>query len=373
MKLESMSYSQFLDRPRQWKIENVEFEPINLLVGRNAVGKTKTLTVINALARLLAKDLKLNYQSGNYHVKFEDGKDSYVYELKYEDTKITHEKFMVNGKIKLKRSSGGKGKIWAEKLNDNIAFQTPENELATVARRDSLQHPFFEPLHQWAKSLYKYDFGSDLGKNSLILNAKNEQQEINLFEPNQVVAILQKGTQDFGQKFINSIKTDTGKIDYHIKKIGTQPPISVTFKGAELIGLFVKEKELKALTDQIDMSQGMFRVLSIIIQLNYLILSKKTGTILIDDIGEGLDFERSCAFVELLINKARQFQIQLIMATNDRFIMNKVPLEMWSVIQRKGSDIKFFNYKNSRKQFDNFKFTGLNNFDFFATDFLNSK
>lgn len=58
------------------------------------------------------------------------------------------------------------------------------------------------------------------------------------------------------------------------------------------------------------------------------------------------------------------------MATNDRFVMNNVPLEMWTVLQRKGSRCQVFNFNNSKEKFENFRFTGLNNFDFFATDYL---
>ena len=100
-------------------------------------------------------------------------------------------------------------------------------------------------------------------------------------------------------------------------------------------------------------------------------MTSRPSCILIDDIGEGIDFDRSCALLELLIRKVKGSSVQLIMSTNDRFIMNKAPLETWAVIRRKGGTVEVFNYANSRKLFDEFKDTGLNNFDFFATDFLN--
>ena len=58
------------------------------------------------------------------------------------------------------------------------------------------------------------------------------------------------------------------------------------------------------------------------------------------------------------------------MATNDRFVMNNVPLECWTVLQREGQKCAVYNYNNSKDFFEEFKFTGLNNFDFFATDFI---
>ena len=74
--------------------------------------------------------------------------------------------------------------------------------------------------------------------------------------------------------------------------------------------------------------------------------------------------------IDLLRGKAREFGFQLIMSSNDRFVMNKAPLEEWCVLQRRGNRVRVRNYENSREAFEEFKFTGLGNFDFFATDFL---
>jgi energy-coupling factor transporter ATP-binding protein EcfA2 len=103
-------------------------------------------------------------------------------------------------------------------------------------------------------------------------------------------------------------------------------------------------------------------------------MTKIPTTILIDDIGEGLDFERSTKLIEILIELAeKNDSIQLIMSTNDRYVMNKVPFKYWQLIDRKGSECKVYNYQNSREIFEEFKYTGLNNFDFLATDFINSE
>ena len=57
--------------------------------------------------------------------------------------------------------------------------------------------------------------------------------------------------------------------------------------------LYVQEDGLKSVTEQLEISQGMFRALSLFIQINYAILSDQPSCIIIDDIGEGLDFQRS--------------------------------------------------------------------------------
>ena len=58
------------------------------------------------------------------------------------------------------------------------------------------------------------------------------------------------------------------------------------------------------------------------------------------------------------------------MSTNDRFVMNYVDLKYWQIIDRVGNTVKYYNIKNSLKTFEDFKFTGLNNFDFFASGFF---
>ena len=116
------------------------------------------------------------------------------------------------------------------------------------------------------------------------------------------------------------------------------------------------------------MSQGMFRALSLIIQINYILFSDNMNRcILIDDIGEGLDFNRAIKLIKLLIKKVNNKNIQLIMSTNDRFIMNNTPLKYWQFLIRKGRKVSIKNYENSKNIFDNLYKSGLSNFDLFSS------
>jgi hypothetical protein len=93
----------------------------------------------------------------------------------------------------------------------------------------------------------------------------------------------------------------------------------------------------------------------------------------IDDIGEGLDYQRSSSIIKILIDKAQTGLIQLIMTTNDEFIMNGVPIEYWSLIEGTRGSAKLHNIYNSREKIEEFKFIGLNNFDLFTSEFLLKK
>ena len=374
MKIKSISYSQYDESSRKWSLSDLTLNSVNLVVRRNASGKTKILNLVNSLARLLAGETKLVYVSGNWDVAFEHEGKLLRYVLQYDDAKVKNEQFVFDGKEYLFRGEGGFGKLFAMKQGALVEFQAPEDELAAVVRRDSLQHPFFEPLHEWGKSVLHFSFGRALGKDNFAVIAKNALQEVNPKDTEAVVAIYRKAESEFTDEFKRMVKDDMASLDYEIEDVGTKSPVSIVINtpfAGQLVGLYVKEKTLPDITDQFEMSQGMFRVLSLIVQLNYAVLSQKPRCILIDDVGEGLDFERACALIDTLMRKAKEFPVvQLIMATNDRFVMNRVPLSTWSVLHRDGGSVRVFNYQNSKKRFDEFKFTGLNNFDFFATDFV---
>lgn len=376
MFLKSIEYAQYEGTVRCWKLEGCTFGNINLIVGKNSTGKSRTLNVVNGLANLLSGERKLQYISGNYRAIFEDNRQEINYILRYENSSVIEEKLCIDNQSKLKRGEAGIGSIYYSKKNETIDFQTPPNELAAVARRDSIQHPFLEDLYKWGKYVRHYSFATDLGKGAFAVLKKDKEkadnQVLNPKDTNMVIAMFLEGKKKHPGNFVNAIIRDMKSIGYEIDDIGTHTPESVVMESSlptEPVVLYVKEKELECRTDQIDMSQGMFRALSLIIQINYSLATSIPSCILIDDIGEGLDYERSSALVKVLIERAENSSVQLIMATNDRFIMNNVPLEYWLVIQRIGNVCMIHNQRNAPQLFEDFKLTGLNNFDFFSSQY----
>ncbi len=382
MYLESIEYNQFEGSPRAWRLEGCTLGNINLIVGKNATGKTRALNIIGALADLLCGDRKMTYLSGNYKATFDNNGKKIRYALEYENSKIIKEKLDIGVDNRLDRGPKGIGEIYYDEDKRKLKFQTPDNELASLARRDSIQHPFLEDLYDWGKSVRRYNFGTQLGQDKLAVFIKDkdraEQQKLNLKDQSNVVAIFKRGEKEFSGRLTASIIRDMGSIGYELREIGIVMPEGLVVESnipisGEVVGLYVQESDLGGRTYQNDMSQGMFRALSLITQTTYSQLAGVPSCILIDDIGEGLDYDRSSALVKLLIERAKDTSVQLIMATNDRFVMNNVPLEYWSVIQRIGSISKIYNYRNSQKIFDEFTLTGLNNFDFFANKLYESQ
>lgn len=371
MFLKSINYCEHLNTSSEWYLEDVILGKINLIIGKNATGKTRLLNVISGVANLVANDIKFNFTSGKYKLVFDNNKREEVYVLEYEDRKINKEEFFVDGRKLLSRGENGVGEIYANELGQNMKFQAPVNELACVSRRDSVQHPFFDSLYKWGKETKIYRFGTELGKSMLAVFLEKEKEEsLNHKETEKAVGFFKQGEKKWGEDFVNEIKNDMNAIGYGIDEIGISAVERVTLQdGSHPFGLYVQETDLTGKTYQVDMSQGMFRVLSLLVQIAYSKFSNTSTCILIDDIGEGLDYDRSSLLIKLLIGKVKDTNIQLIMSTNDRFVMNNVPLEYWSILKRVGPKCTTLNIHNSKKIFDDFNFTGLSNFDFFSTDF----
>ena len=296
MILQKFDYFEFANEPKTWSLSGMILGNINLVVGKNATGKTKTLTKIAWLGNILAEKQPQLPDSANYDAEFSDGGNIYRCKLNVSQQKIQFQEF-----------DGGR-----------------------------------EKFAQWAEGLIMHAFNSKKRKD--------------------VVDLYIKGKEEFAQDFKEQIINFMNEIGYELLEIGTASST-----------IYVKEKDVDTEILLQQMSQGMFRALSLIIQITHNMLKKLPTTIIIDDIGEGLDFARSASMIKLLSRVAGEGKCQLIMSTNDRFVMNNVPLKYWQVIQRTGGQCKAYNYHNKKEKFDEFEYTGLNNFDFLATDFINSE
>ena len=378
MELKSLEYQQHKNTKNEWKIEPTTFESINLIAGQNATGKSRVLNVISNLARLFSIVQNIHYKSGTYKIIFDKNGDEISYFLNYRNRKVIQEKLHFNGDVYLNRNSSGAAKIHSDQIEDKLEYEIPVDQLAVITKRDSKQHPLLDALYFWGNNLMHFKFGENLGKNILGMPSKKIPPDLifDLKSTDKVFYILKKGKKEYGLRFEKAIKRDMASVGYKLEKIFLTQPVSVTITGdapVTPVALAVKEKDLPGITDQNDMSQGMFRALSLLIQLNYAIMANKLSCILIDDIGEGLDYEKSSNLIKLILKKTEKKSVQLIMSTNDRFVMNNVPLEYWTVMHRAGTKLLSINYRNSKELFEEFELIGLNNFDFFTSkSFLNN-
>lgn len=378
MELKSLKYSNRADG-RVWTVFSdheessapIQFAKINLIVGANSSGKSRTVRAVSELAMLLSGDIKISqiHADGElYDVIFWDevNEKEYHYVLEYKDARIITEELTINGTKYIERNETS-SEMRYESFKEMVIIEADADMLA-VARRDRVQHPYLVPLAEWGANISYYLFGKDLGQGTGLRSMDiDEKENFDLRNSKLVAAIFKRGSELFGDQFKNLIIFDVEKIGYFIEDIHLD---ILRYANVPVYGLSVKEKGLLSTTDQSEMSQGMFRALSLLIQINYSLFSGKSNCILIDDIGEGLDYNRSTELIEILVDKAQRARVQLIMTTNDRFVMNKVPLEYWQVIRRDKGNVYFYNKLNSPEQFEQFAYYGLNNFEFFASDFF---
>ncbi|WKZ34904.1 MAG: AAA family ATPase [Anaerolineales bacterium] len=385
MRLEKIEYSQFDGQPKEWKVDECSFGLTNLIIGKNATGKTRLLNIIRGLASNIAEGGKLRFGEGNYRAEFSIAGKSYVYFLKYHQRVVESEKLIIDKELYLTRDAKGEGKLKAEKVGDDIDFKIDSDQIAVATKRDSIQHSYLDDLHTWAKSVARYDFGGGLGKDQILLRLGGEARSdndirIDIRKTDQVVRIFIQALEELKDSFSQSILEDMKYLGYEIEAVGVDAlegisidsplPISVS---APPIGLYLKESDLPIATGQHEMSDGMFSALSVLAQVSYALATNQVTCLLVDDIGQGLDYERSSALVKRVVDKAERASTQLIMTTNDRFIMNAIPLEKWIVLVRTGGLVQNLNYRNSKELFDEFDDTGLNNFDFFSSGYYRKK
>lgn len=371
MEIKSLEYSQHKRTKNEWSLVPMTFENINLIAGQNATGKTKVINIISNLARLFSDIQNLRFKSGTYRIIFDKDDNKIRYNLNYQNKKVISEKLLINEKIYLNRNSDGDAKISSSQIGQKLEYKIPDDQIAVLTKRDPKQHPLLDELYNWGNNLMHFKFGESHGKNIIGMSSKKTEKDLkfNLKLNEKVLYIFKKGKKKW-QGFERAIRQDMASVGYNLEKVFLSAPVSMEVSSdipLSPISLAVKEKDLICATDQSAMSQGMFRALSLLIQLNYAIKNNKLSCVLIDDIGEGLDYERSSNLIKLLLKKMEKRSIQIIMSTNDRFVMNNVPLEYWTIMNREGNRSLNINYRNSKELFDEFELMGLNNFDFFSS------
>lgn len=373
MIINNLSYEEKDLTGNVWSVKDFTLGKVNLIVGQNSTGKTRILNVLTSLSACLAGERAIS--NGSFEASFENDESQIInYSFNIEEDIVTDEELLVDDEVLLHRDVSGKGKIRAAQLEINMDFQIPTNNLAAVQRRDAIQHPFVEQLFTWGKSVRHYQFGSQLGKDTLVFFLKGEKpEELNAKDNKSVIAFFRKAEKEFGENFSGKVLNDINGIGYDFSEVGVGVVENVKVSGGGMPsnpeGLYLKEKSHSHIVNQTEMSQGLFRALSLFVQLRYSELYTEHSLILIDDIGEGLDFERSTKLISSIVEIANSSDTQLVMSTNDRFVMNNVPLEYWCIVRRDGGDCTVMNYRNSKDLFDNFEFTGLSNFDFFSTKY----
>jgi len=284
VKLERFKYWEREASGEEWEVEPLTFGRFNLVVGRNATGKTRLL---KAIARVAAE---------------------------------------ISGESRTTR---------------NMRFELEVDSRGEDAKAE------------WARQTQYWPFSAEMNFRSFKREAVSYENAADVFL---------RGTKSFGPGFEEEVRARLNEVGYEAEELS-----ALEQSGAARIE--VRQAGRAAMTPLRKLSQAQQRTLTLLTYVTLLERSKIAATLLVDDFAEGLDFESAGRLTTLILKIAEAAPLQFITATNDRYVMNLVPLEFWTVLLDEPKGMRVFNYFNSKQKFDDFKFTGLSNFDFFSMDF----
>ncbi len=350
---EPMILSSFRYKTAGWELIDMSaLHQTNLLVGENASGKTRTLNALRSVTSFLQmRPIKTvadtNFRTTLSFSDFEDENWSMDYTFEIADNKVIFEQLNVNGTRLLERNDKGG-------ILKGDSIEPPVDKLTVQVRRDRSDYPEIETLMEWAESIIEISC-SNLNP---FTSMSGVPDVINPLSLSDLVEHLSDSEKE-------SVIKQANELGYDIQDV-----IIVPFSDIKLI--YVKEKYVHESIASLHLSSGMLRVLYLLFFLAYMKHERKYRLILIDDLGEGLDYKRATLLGKIVFNECNQEHTQLISSSNDSFLMDVVDISNWQILRRDKTKIKALNEENSKDLFDYFRMTGLSNFDLFSSDFIDN-
>lgn len=333
---------------KDWTLDQLVLGKSNLIVGKNASGKSRALRALESVKALLSQR-NAGPLKGSYSTEIvfaDDYQDEINLSLTVDGKKVVKEVLKINDRHIINRQEGV-ASIDNEKVNP------PEDMLLMHVRRDTEKYPVIEKIIKWAE---------DAVIRSFIDREKPSQNE--LFE--------------LVSKFTPEMKSD---LRVMANKVGFPLTLIDTFDGMltgylkDGLGNFklivVQENNVVPMLRLEDLSSGMYRTVLLLILIEQLIHLQQPTLLAIDDLGEGLDYLRATNLGKLLFDICEKKNVQLIATSNEEFMMNIVDISKWNILVREGDTVRSITASLCPSEFEDFKFMGLSNFDFFTSDFLN--
>src|SRR5271166_5710138 len=136
MRLASIAYSELEETEDAWYLERFDLGAVNLLVGKNASGKSRTINIIKALADLVSGERAQQLFGGTFDAVFVNTQEAFQYTLHFKNSIVAHEELIRGGEKLLRRTQGDYGRIWTQEANKDMRFDIPAKSIAAVVKRD---------------------------------------------------------------------------------------------------------------------------------------------------------------------------------------------------------------------------------------------
>lgn len=376
MKINQLSY---YDHKRQWRLEPIEFSDFNLLVGVSGVGKTRILQAILDLQKIsegkslngVEWDIHFTYKNNEYHWSGE-------FECNISNNLILENEennFSNNSNFKIKNESLSKnGELIIDRNEIEIKFknnilpikpspvQSVVETLNGEADIAAVKHGFESIIStvQWSDaSLYNgliYNIVIDkIFKDSsldqrMVVDKRYYQSNLPV-QIKLVIAYFEKNPifQAIKERFINIFEQvedikieqdeDENEEDTLLNSIQEKAPLTIK----------IKEKGVNNWISEKYISSGMYKTL---IQISECYLTAEGSVILIDEFENSLGVNCIDILSDLL---SESRNLQFIITSHHPYIINKVGMEHWKIVTRKGGvvtakDAKDFGLGKSRHE-----------------------
>ena len=348
-----MILSSFSYKTSGWELTEMNsLKLTNLLVGKNAAGKTRIIRALQNVTSYMRMESFL-FQEGFFKAKmqFANIEDAnwwltYMFEIEKGDVKA--EQLIVCGKTLIKRDA-------QKALLRGDVINPPKDKLVAQVRRDKEEYPDVEALMEWAEGVIAISC-SDINPYT-ILNGRPGY--INPIPFSALVEILSKEDK-------KTVIDEAKRLGYDLTDI------ALVNANSELKLVAVIERNIQNGILDFQLSSGMIRVLYILCFLEYVKHEKTYSMLLIDDLGEGLDYSRVIHLGRKVFKVCEQEIKQLIASSNESFLMDVVDIAKWQIVRRKNSKLSVINQTNMPELFNEFRMTGLSNFDLFSSDFIDN-
>lgn len=353
MKLIAFRYSE-----PGWHLNFSQFSDQILLVGQNASGKSKTIAALSMVASLIAQ--KRNFTASTVFeslLLFDNGGEAISYHFFCKNGTIKKEELLYSPQYSADKEIEIIKRDENQCLLNGEQINPPHDRLVVNVRRDTQLYPEMELLQKWADNVIGFSFNeTDMygdGKTGSWFNGYNH--------PLTSIIADMDDMPDVKTEYLEQLK----QIGYNISEIK-----ALNFGSEKKV--YVKEVGVKIPIFDMTMSKGMFRTLYVVAYLLYFkhIKLGQPAMLLIDDLCEGLDYDRSTRLGKFCYSMCEELGIQLMASSNDSFLMDVVDLKYWNILHRNSGNVEVINQNSHPELFDRFEMTGLSNFDLFSSDFI---
>lgn len=350
---------EYHDKILDWKLKTSEFSDLNLLVGISGVGKTK---ILQAILNLKGMALGKSISGLEWKIKFEIDKGN-IYEWEGETEKLQIQKGnSFFGRITRNQNSKELIKqlprIIKEKLmigdesvidRDESKILYQQKEIPKLSLHQSIINLLNEDKIKKAYEGFSKIIFRDISKNlvelsNLIPKSINSKDKIYKslinIKNSDINFILKLLLVEKNKLYIfKTIKNKLKEIFPQVEDLVIRE--EPTGNGINIVNLYIKEKGIKTLIHQGNISSGMMRTIE---HLCDIYLSPDNAVILIDEFETSLGVNCINFITDGILSKENKNQY--IITSHHPYIINNISKDYWKLVSRKGNTVSTHSAKD---------------------------